>query len=244
MAGAAMVQGSHGMRKTNRHWIELFSIAPLFVCGCDPNSTASLGGEEAGDRGNVRVLFINNTSEQAVFTVGTFDRLDQASQPDFEQFGVDSGDRPLPANSSSVILSLDCGRVLGIGSPMLLNLISENLPDVTMIDDAFVSGVMFRHAPATDNQSDADNANESTGNVNANQNVNDDASVDNASNDNGEAPAGQDQPAVVGTAPPFEAMLGVDFPCNSLVIIRFEIDDVGPDPYRIDFQVIPSESTR
>ncbi|MBI4716967.1 MAG: hypothetical protein HY763_04125 [Planctomycetes bacterium] len=47
-----------------------------------------------------------------------------------------------------------------------------------------------------------------------------------------------------GSAPPFEALLGVDFPCNSLLIVRFEIADVGAAPFRVDFELIPSASTR
>ena len=55
---------------------------------------------------------------------------------------------------------------------------------------------------------------------------------------------GSGDPIDEGSAPPFEALLGVDFPCNALLIIRFEFDDLGPDPFRIDFELIPSESTR
>jgi len=51
-------------------------------------------------------------------------------------------------------------------------------------------------------------------------------------------------PITQGKAPPFEALLGVDFPCNALLIVRLEIDDVGPAPFRIDFELIPSQSTR
>lgn len=47
-----------------------------------------------------------------------------------------------------------------------------------------------------------------------------------------------------GFAPPFEALLGMDFPCESLLIVRLEHDDVGPDPFRVDFEVIPADSTR
>ncbi|MEK6677503.1 MAG: hypothetical protein AABZ47_17855 [Planctomycetota bacterium] len=47
-----------------------------------------------------------------------------------------------------------------------------------------------------------------------------------------------------GVALPFEALLGVDFPCNALLIIRFETDDVGTNPFRIDFELVPSESDR
>ena len=48
----------------------------------------------------------------------------------------------------------------------------------------------------------------------------------------------------VGFAPPFEALLGVDFPCNALLIIRFELDDLGPDAFQVNFELIPSESVR
>ena len=45
---------------------------------------------------------------------------------------------------------------------------------------------------------------------------------------------------VVGEAPPMEKRLGVDFVCSSFLIIRLEIDDVGPDPFRVDFECIPA----
>jgi len=49
---------------------------------------------------------------------------------------------------------------------------------------------------------------------------------------------------LIGSAPPLEALLGVDFPCGALLILHLEIDDFGPEPFRIDFELIPSESTR
>jgi len=53
------------------------------------------------------------------------------------------------------------------------------------------------------------------------------------------------EPQSRGFAPPFEALLGTDFPCNSLLILRFEIDDANPDAaFRVDFEMIPSESDR
>lgn len=52
------------------------------------------------------------------------------------------------------------------------------------------------------------------------------------------------EPISQGRAAPFEALLGVDFPCNALLILRLEVDDAGPDPFRVDFELIPSESTR
>ena len=52
------------------------------------------------------------------------------------------------------------------------------------------------------------------------------------------------EPVSMGSAAPLEAWIGVDFPCNSLLIIRFEWDDLGTDPFRIDYELIPSSSDR
>ena len=64
--------------------------------------------------------------------------------------------------------------------------------------------------------------------------------VEAATGDAAAAPA----PVSQGKAPPFEALLGVDFPCNALLVVRFEIDDLGPAPFRTDFELILSHSTR
>ncbi len=47
-----------------------------------------------------------------------------------------------------------------------------------------------------------------------------------------------------GFAPPIERLLGTDYDCNSLLICYLEFDDVGTDRFRIEFGVIPAESTR
>jgi hypothetical protein len=47
-----------------------------------------------------------------------------------------------------------------------------------------------------------------------------------------------------GTATAFEVLVGVDFPCNSLLIFKLEVNDAGPGPFRIDFELIPSSTTR
>jgi hypothetical protein len=39
-------------------------------------------------------------------------------------------------------------------------------------------------------------------------------------------------------------LLGVDFLCNSLVVVRLEFSDVGEKPFRIEYDVILSETTR
>ncbi len=168
------------------------------------NQAASLGGAIAGQRGSVQLLFINNTPFRAVFTAGTYDQLDSASQPDFLQFGPDDGDITFDGGTSSEILSVDCGRVFAIGSPKLHDLIEMNLPDAPRNENALVAGVSFIEPP------------------------------------DGES----GEPVERGAAPAFEALLGVDFPCNSLLILRLETDDLGPDPFRIAFELIPSQSDR
>jgi len=51
-------------------------------------------------------------------------------------------------------------------------------------------------------------------------------------------------PVSQGKSAPFEALLGVDFPCNALLIFRLEINDAGPEPFRVDYELIPSKSSR
>lgn len=190
--------------------VGILILSAIFADGCaipPANLTASFGGSPAGSRGSIRVLFINNTPQRAVFTYGTYDQTDQFSQPDFRQFGLDSTDPNLDGDSESSIdpasgqSPLICARVFSIGSPDLLRLIDENLSGATVIDNALSNGVEFFDA--------------------------------------GDAEAGS-----VGFAPPLEALLEVDFPCAALLIVRFEVNDVGPDPFRIDFELIPSASTR
>ena len=188
-------------------------LSVIFADGCavpPANLTASFGGSTAGARGAVRVLFINNTPQRAVFTYGTYDQTDQFSQPDFRQFGLNSTDLNLDGDSESSIEQISgqspliCARVFGVGSPDLLRLIDENLSGATVIENALSNGVEFFDV-----------------------------------GDDGDAEA-----ASAGFAPPFEALLDVDFPCAALLIVRFEVSDVGPDPFRIDFELIPSGSTR
>lgn len=47
-----------------------------------------------------------------------------------------------------------------------------------------------------------------------------------------------------GTAAPLDLWLGSDFPCNSLIVFRFEANDVGEDAFRVDYEVIPSRESR
>jgi len=210
--GALRIRISKGKRRGGGRgaWPRCGPAALAAVCavlsagGCSEffrNQSASLGGDQAGDRGTLRVLFINNTPQRAVFTYGTYDQSDPDFQPDFEQFGPLDSDLNLDGDSSSAIRTVDCGRVFAIGSDGLTSLIEANAQG-TVIDEALVDGVGF---------------------------------FDLDTDDNAETRA--------GVADPLEALLGVDFACNGLLIIYLE-PGAGGNGFRLNFQVIPSESGR
>ncbi len=177
-------------------------------CGSFTHLTATLGGTTAGDRGTVRVIVINNTPHRAVFTMGTFDDLDRFSEPVFEQFGVKDREQHLDGNSTSAIQSIPCGRVFSVGGSRMLDLIAQNLPDATTIEEATVGGVQFYELPT-----------DST-----------DAAVT--------------EPVLQGDAPALEALIGEDFGCGSIIVLRFEFDDAAANTFRIDYRVIPAGSQR
>jgi len=124
----------------------MFVPTMLLIEGCGAlfqNQTASLGGDTAGARGTVRVLFLNNTEQRAVFTFGTFDQLDRTTQPDFQQFGVKDREQTLDGGDTSAILSLRCGRVFSIGSRNLLSLLPDTASGGALSDAAQAEGVTF-----------------------------------------------------------------------------------------------------
>ncbi len=47
-----------------------------------------------------------------------------------------------------------------------------------------------------------------------------------------------------GIAPAREFLIGVDYQCGGFLIFRLEFDDVGPNPFRIEYEWIPSEDDR
>ncbi len=227
--------------KTGRH-VALYALiavagSGVLFCGCVDflaNQTASLGGDTAGGRGTVRVLFINNTPHRAVFTYGTYDQTDPSFVPEFSQFSLDGGTTLDAGQTSSIApandaASLECARVFSIGSAELLRLIRNNVPQDQLVDtndEAMLEGAEFFDIPDEDDDAGQDE------------------DAEGAADDDGES-EDTTEPTSQGFAMPFEALLGVDFPCNSLLIIRFEIDDADADgPFRVDFELIPSESDR
>ncbi len=120
----------------------MFSITLCLAGGCG-NSLTSFGGDFAGDRGTIQVVIINNTPNQAVLTLGTFDPADENSQPDIVQFAADPDQLQLPGQSSSSLITLTCARVFGVGSSRLIEAISQNLVIADLDQDALVDGVTF-----------------------------------------------------------------------------------------------------
>ncbi len=83
-----------------------------------------------------------------MLTLGTFDPTDEKSQPDIVQFSTDQDQLQLPGQSSSSLLTLTCGRVLGVGSNRLLEAISQNLVLDNLNGSALVAGVSFGDLPS------------------------------------------------------------------------------------------------
>ncbi len=195
-------------QRASRLWA--WGAVPILVAlaaGCSIDAllhqTASFGGATAGQRGNSRILFINNTPYRAVFTFGAYDDWDQNTEPRLFSFGPN--DRKLEGGQSSGILSVRCARVYSIGGDTMRRLARDNLAEDAVSAEALVPGVFFSGAPLGD--------------------------------ENEALPT-------EGTAAPIDLWLGADFPCNSLIVFRFEVNDVGEDAFRVDYEVIPSREPR
>lgn len=202
-------------------WGVALSGLAIALDGCGEglaNLTASLGGGIAGQRGVVGVVLINNTPYRAVLTMGSFNQTDPSSPPDFRQFSLMDAATVLDGNTASDILSIRCARVFAIGSPRLLERIESHVASDEVDEEALVPGIDFFEVPAKEPGE-------------------------------GEASDGailqvQDSATRIGSAPSFEALLGVDFPCGALLIFRQENEDTGTGLFRLEFELIPSQTTR
>lgn len=124
----------------------MLAAALLVAVGCNTsfvNATTSLGGEVAGERGTIDVIFINNTSFRPIFTFGTYDQTSEDFQPEWGQFVLDEGGRVLEANDSSDSIRIACARVMSVGGERLLELVERNLPNAQPDQAAYVEGVNF-----------------------------------------------------------------------------------------------------
>jgi len=112
--------------------------------------TAPLGTGAPGSRGNVSMTIFNRTPYRAIFTVAFYNTFDQNTQPVFFQF-ADGTQGTVALEGNSVIGPQDfqCDRVLGIGSPQLLQAIRKMDPPV-LHEAAMIEGVGFSAAPVDD----------------------------------------------------------------------------------------------
>ena len=130
-------------------------LCGLSGCSFDAllRNTASLGGDTAGDRGEISVVFINNTPYRAIFTAGTYDNLDQETTPDIVQVNSDSS--TLEGNTQLAPGQLSCGRVMSVGGAGLVTRIRENLADNQFDDELLFEDIRFSSAEADEEGADA-----------------------------------------------------------------------------------------
>jgi len=116
------------------HCVVILLFAALLTCGCDAwfNLTQPL---EDG----VYVGLINKTPYRAIFTIGSYDPLDENSRPDFNQYRLEG-------NAVSWAI-FTCHRAVDIGTQKLLDLI-EKSEQIILDEAAFITGVNFSSAPA------------------------------------------------------------------------------------------------
>jgi hypothetical protein len=193
-------------------------LAMLSACSTDTliNSITSLGGDTAGGRGALEVVFVNNTPYRAIFTFGAFDPQDQTSVPEYSQYVVDSRRSATALNrglssgetSSRGLLLFTCGRLFSLGGAELLERIDEKeaepLNNAPKLEDALREGVYF-----TSSALDSDDPNGVTSY---------DLRID-----------------------PVNSLLGVDYECDSLLIYTFNYNSDGQITTTLD--VIASDDT-
>jgi hypothetical protein len=194
----------------------------LLTAGCVDdfyNNVSSLGGDTPGQRGEVQVMFVNNTPYRAIFTFGTYDPKN--SNPDsplafdieFSQYLVDANAaNRLDPFTSSEASTFTCGRALSVGGEQLVDLIFEQELDGEANANAL--------RPLPD---------ESTGEANARAGI--------AFSDRPLDAEDADQPTA-GWAEGVVTLQGAEYACDSLVVYTFEQDAAQPGGVRVDVTVI------
>lgn len=177
------------------------------------NTVAPLGGNTAGGRGAVSVIFVNETPYRAIFTFGTYDPQDQTSIPRYGQFAVDperdetAFNRGLPPDTVTVrgSFTVNCGRLFSLGGEELIGRIAEEdvapFDNAPVIEAALRPGVYFTSAPLDD--------------PDANAVEHWDAMLE-----------------------PVNSLLGVDYFCDSLLIYTFEMDPDRPGQVRVRLEAV------
>lgn len=143
-------------RLTYTRWIIGISVLALAVgMACAPggilNNTVSLGGNTPGQRGDINVMFINNTPFRAIFTYGVYDPQNTTFGPEFEQFTVDPDpDLRLEGNSESEVATFTCGRAFSIGGEELIDRVRAANEDAELDAEALEPGITFSDRPLDD----------------------------------------------------------------------------------------------
>lgn len=154
------------MRSITINWRPVRTLAPLMlVClgSCLPefilNNTASLGGDIAGGRGALDIVFDNQTPYRAIFTFGVYDPQNKNAVPAYGQFAVNNSqpanqfNRGLPANTTTAIRSFvsPCGRLVSFGGEDMIDRIQKldiaPLSGAPIVEAAFRTGIYFIDTP-------------------------------------------------------------------------------------------------
>jgi len=142
-------------------WAALGLALASGIAGCASDAwlfaTASLGGDTAGQRGNVQVVFINNTPYRATFTFGAYDNLDRNTAPALQQFSSETDTRTLEGDSETEPITVQCHRIFSIGGEGLIARVQENLAEDAFEEAALVPGVYFSSLAAGEEFADLPN---------------------------------------------------------------------------------------
>jgi len=207
-----------------RTTVSLFRVAAtalpglVLLSGCEQawiNSIASLGGDVPGGRGNLGVIFDNNTPYRAIFTFGVYDPQDQTSVPQYGQFAVDPDEAETPFNRGLApntvtdlgTFSVLCGRTFSLGGQGLIDRINDQkdlLPvyGAPVVQDVLRAGISFTDLPLDD------------------PNINTEFTIE---------------------APAVDSLLGIDYVCDSLLIYTFEVDPQQADHILVTLEVIEEQ---
>lgn len=137
-----------------RRWYGLAALCLAGTLACDPlafitNNSAWLGGDNPGERGTIKITFVNNTAFFAVFTYGVFDPLNKNLKPQYSQFFADADhtNQRLERNSTSNPVTFTTARAISLGSKAFLDALSER---GVVLADPLPQGISFYDKLTTD----------------------------------------------------------------------------------------------
>ncbi len=186
------------------------------------NNTETLGGTVPGQRSYIQMSFVNNTPYRAIFTFGTYDPLNTDQEGplaftiQFEQFYIDpDSNYRLERNSVSQTYGFWCGRAIGVGDTALVEIIEKYEIEKTT-GGAPVYPEALR--PLVDEKTGAKKAGI----------IFSDRPLD----------AEDAGTHITAWASGVVTLQGADYPCESLVVYTFDLDDTQPGGVRVTTEVI------